>query len=236
MNMVLWTFAEQILVAMLALATPGASPYSALPLDPAAGVVCDTEWTEGCRRETEAEALERWRVIAQATAEVSGGDVELAARLVTVAFFESQFRRDVHAGVGEWARGDQGMSYSLGQLLLGGGQTTRGWFGRDLVGVDLEATRRALAATGCGLLRCRGSFRCYGGVPEGRRSKAIEARETTYRRVRALLNINHQENHGTQEASPVDREPAAVLQLLAPPGEAPRGERAVLSPGSPHGG
>lgn len=181
-----WSIVDVLLSVMMSLTAPGESPYSAIAVDP--GAVCDTAYSLGCRAETEAEALERWRVIAQATAEVSLADPELMARVLTVVFHESGFRRDVHAGVGEFARGDRGQSWGLGQRLLGRGTTRRGWFGHELVGVDIESTRRALATVGDNLIRCEGSFACYGGVKDGRRSKAIAARVRTYERIRAALD------------------------------------------------
>ena len=90
---------------------------------------------------------------------------------LTAVHAESGFRRDVHEGVGEASQGDcswEGLpgkrkrvrgsckSWCLGQVLLGTrGQTmtlnsdgktfTRGWYGKQLVGLDEEHTRRCLS-------------------------------------------------------------------------------------------
>ena len=191
--------AETILAILLALQPPGRSSYSAVPERD--GVVCDSEYTNGCRRETAEEGVARYAIIARAIAEVSGGQRDLAARLIAIIHGESGLRRDVHSGVGKHARGDKGLSYGLGQRMLGeSGVTTRGWRGKDLVGVDLTSTRRAVVTIADDLLRSRNhcsrvsittSFACtvriYGGVRSGTRDERILSRITSYQRALGLL-------------------------------------------------
>jgi hypothetical protein len=191
--------AEAILAVLLAMQPPGRSVYSAVP--EREGVVCDTEYTSGCRRETAEEATVRYVTIAQAIAEVSGGQRDLAARIIAVVHGESGLRRDVHSGLGKHARGDKGKSFGLGQRLLGDrGVTARGWRGIDLVGLDLTSTRRAVVTIADDLIRARTfcarvvgttSFACaicsYGGLPTGSKDKRIRVRVASYERAIGLL-------------------------------------------------
>jgi len=152
--------AETILAAMLAMVPPA-----------------DTE-------------LERYGVIAQAVAEVSGGQRDLAGMLLATIQHESHYRREVHDGR---ARGDAGRSWGLGQLCLGDrGTTQRGWTGRQLVGTDLVATRRAVAATGEVLLahreRCRGDVACTLAGYIGTAKRKVAKRVATYQRVMTKLS------------------------------------------------
>ncbi|HZO14971.1 MAG TPA: hypothetical protein VFB62_16965 [Polyangiaceae bacterium] len=191
--------AETILAILLALQPPGRSSYSAVPERD--GVVCDSEYTNGCRRETAGEGVARYATIARAIAEVSGGQCDLAARLIAIVHGESGLRRDVHSGVGNHARGDRGLSYGLGQRLLGAhGVTKRGWRGKELVGLDLASTRRAVVTIADDLLRSENhcsrvavttSFACsvriYAGVRSARRDERILSRITSYQRALDLL-------------------------------------------------
>lgn len=194
MDLVLWTFAEIILATMLQLAPCGRSAYSAVAI--ADGVSCDTSYTPGCRLENETECLARYRRIAQAIAEVSGGNRNLAAHLVSVGLHESGFRKDTHAGIGAHARGDDGQSCSLFQRLLGRrGTTWRGWGCADIEGTDLPATRRAVAAAAEVLIA--GEDSCNGWRPacvvafygqvRSEKDERVVARAKTCRRVRGLL-------------------------------------------------
>jgi hypothetical protein len=161
---------------LLALQPCAPSVYNAVP--ERAGVVCDSIHTNGCRPETQAECHDRRRTVAQAIAEVSGGQRVLAALMAAVWHGESGGRRDVQTGQGKHARGDKGMSWGVFQRLLGAGTTSRGWFGRDLVGLDLLSMRRAAATAGGDLMRARSyctfvgardrdrcTINVYGGLP-----------------------------------------------------------------------
>jgi len=191
---------ETILAAMTALIPPGISPYSAVPEKP--GITCDTAYTKGCRKETEAEGLERYQVIAQAIAEVSGGSIAIAAQILSAVLFESGARRDVHSGQGKFARGDNKCSWGLGQANICGGTTRRGWKGEDLTGLDLDSTRRSIVTVKDGLARANGycrmqagdaSFACtmsvYGSGKISMRSHpAILRRVRSYGRITMLLS------------------------------------------------
>lgn len=130
--------AEVILAWMITLQAPGASSYSAVA--ERQGVVCDSEHTAGCRRETVDEGLDRYQTIARSLARIE--DQRTARMALTVVYHESGFRRDVHLGTGRWARGDQGRSWCLGQLLVG----RTGARGKRLVGLDQGATDRCVDA------------------------------------------------------------------------------------------
>jgi hypothetical protein len=64
------------------------------------------------------------------------GDLKKEASLFTIlsiAYFESGFRKDVDLGIGETGKGDDGKSYCLMQIHVGDGKTAEGWTGDDLV-------------------------------------------------------------------------------------------------------
>lgn len=64
------------------------------------------------------------------------GDMRREASLFTllsIAYFESGFRKDIDYGIGKMSRGDNGSSYCLMQIHLGNGKTKEGWTGEDLV-------------------------------------------------------------------------------------------------------
>jgi hypothetical protein len=61
------------------------------------------------------------------------GRARTALLLLSVAFHESSFRRDVDLGIGPHARGDSGQSWCLMQMQVGDGRTIEGWTGPDLV-------------------------------------------------------------------------------------------------------
>lgn len=189
------TAPTMILAWMLSLSTPGQSPYSAVTeLD---GVVCDTEWTEGCRRESWEEGLERWWGIAQAIAMEADQDRWLAKAILVVTYHESgAWRRDVHSGVGKFARGDKGWSWGLGQKNVGPASPK----GPPLVGLDEDSTRRSIAQTAADLRRARNLcrrgwlghnpgpecvFAAYGGV-WGRGNRLVLLRVGTWGRMAGL--------------------------------------------------
>lgn len=208
------TLAEVMLAAMLALAPKGGSVYSvvpALPNEPApcaeVRITCRAAWQDAghfaragawVRYEQPAEQAERLRVIAEAIAE----HPDLAPWLLTVSYHESgAWRRDVHAGVGKWSRGDGGDSWGLYQFLLGGSRRSKafdtGLVAGDIVGTDALSTKAAtdLAADllGPAVRACRGEASCvfgkYGGVAHPMRHPGIRARVATMKKVRELLRL-----------------------------------------------
>jgi hypothetical protein len=56
--------------------------------------------------------------------------VQTALFMLSIASFESAYRKDVDQGLG---RGDHGRSYCLMQIRVGEGTTREGWTGRQLV-------------------------------------------------------------------------------------------------------
>jgi hypothetical protein len=133
-------------------------------------------------QETRTAALERYQQIAESIATVSRqdplfpgdqGPARTAALLVSVAYHESGFRRDIDLGLGRERNGrtgenDYGRSWCMVQMHLGkrlirtpegqfvedSGQTTaEGWTGRDLIADRIKcftagrnAIRRSLSA------------------------------------------------------------------------------------------
>lgn len=107
-----------------------------------------------------------------------GSRKELALMIATVASQESGFRADVHGGTGSAGRGDCKYQYAdgtpaqpfakgaspipgtcksvcLGQINIGNGTTAQGWKAADLVGVDLESTKRCFTVVAQNLARSR---------------------------------------------------------------------------------
>lgn len=143
------------------------------------------------RGEPRDETIARYRQIAEDAVAVAydpgndplfGGDdgrARTAALMLSVAYHESGFRRDVDFGVGPNARGDSGQSWCLMQIRVGGGRTIEGWSGRDLV-----RNRRHCFSSGLGAIRrsfiaCRNNSRyellnaytsgsCNRGAPQSR--------------------------------------------------------------------
>jgi len=171
---------DAVLSLLLGLVQPGESAYSAVPERP--GVVCDTQWTDGCRRETYTEGLRRYLVIARSVAAVAKDDQTTRA-VLTVIYHESGARLDVHRGTGKWARGDQGRSFCLGQILKGKGSKD----GERLTGVSRKATDRCVAAVvrhlGTEPMRDPYSrFARYGGV-WAKGDRRITSRVRTFNRL-----------------------------------------------------
>jgi hypothetical protein len=135
-------------------------------------------------------------------------------RLVLVAIYhESGFRRDVHSGIGESARGDcdwtgpvgkrkrvpnSCRSYCLGQIMLISRKTANGWAGDELVGLADDATYRCLymvtkymdsSAQSCIKQGNDASVSCvmnmYGGGSLLRQDPRLIARYKTYNRLKA---------------------------------------------------
>lgn len=163
------------------------------------------EWR---RPETWAEGVRRYALIARAAEQVLGegkwkSDRGLLLRLlVTVAFHESGFRRDVHSGVGSASRGDCRWTFKGGKKhkripgscrshclvqMLYGANVNHKYLSRQIVGTDMASTKRCLEM---GLLaldhhapRCKGNAACafaaYGGVRSAKDPR-IQARAGTY--------------------------------------------------------
>lgn len=167
----------------------------------------------------------------------TGSAEELARYLVTVSFHESGFRRDVHSGIGKFARGDNGKSWCLGQIMLGTsgrGKTTRGFAASSIVGVEAEPTRRCLqtAADKLALSRafCVSPYgpgdvgppcvtAVYGGSALLATTPIIRKRAVTYRRLvdgwsTAELSAEIRDALGLQpsHSSAAPQDGAAVLQ------------------------
>lgn len=53
--------------------------------------------------------------------------------VMSIALFESGYRRDVDLNLGKLARGDNGRSWCLMQINIGEGSTKEGWTGRELI-------------------------------------------------------------------------------------------------------
>ena len=141
----------------------------------------------------------RYGVVAAAVGDEAKGGVQLVSFLLAVARHESDFRKSVHSGK---VKGDRGWSHSLWQLRCGPRPTSRcprtKYIVRDIVGVDLAATRRGANAAAGHLRRavkaCQGRpecvFKYYGGVSKTTNLKVqgrIDARVKTYRRLRAFF-------------------------------------------------
>lgn len=154
--------AEAILALMLAVGPkPGGSIYSQTVVTQDAGPGCDNKasllcaepvwsgyWKALVRPETKDEAIVRYWTIARAIDDATqGANAYLRPYILTVTEQESGWRKDVHSGVGPWARGDKDFSWGLGQIY----STPDGekivdkhfqWKAKDIVGTDYNATRR----------------------------------------------------------------------------------------------
>jgi hypothetical protein len=84
-----------------------------------------------------------------------GGRARTVALLLSVAFHESSFRKDVDLGVGPHARGDSGLSWCLMQIQVADGRTIEGFAGPDLVRDRKLCFTTGLAALRRSLLACR---------------------------------------------------------------------------------
>jgi hypothetical protein len=208
--------AETVLALMLTVGPrPGLSPYSVTPTaetaKPCEGFVplCRRPWLDDwwgglVRQETYAEGLFRYWTIAQTVATVAGDDDRLTRLLLTVTLHESGWRRDIHAGRGKLAIGDEGRSFCIVQARLGRGSKA----GYQLVGVSPTATKRCLRWGARHLRRCsRGTatqaFSCYGGVSNGAAHPGIAARVESYQRF-------------TEDPKPLPFEVRELLGLATP--------------------
>ena len=210
---------------MLSLTGPGKTMHSTVVVPRDTPPQCDNKFSLLCQRpkyskrwrdwvlpETKEDAKKRWMVIAHAIAHVSrttehwgGGSQSLAQHLVTIAYHESGFGRDSHAGVRRGDCNGQGKrcrSSCLGQILVGTGKSHfTGYTHEQLVGLDEASTRRCVetmarylvsAQTTCGRkwapTSATGSmcwFGLYGGVRDPTTDKRIWARVRTLGKLRA---------------------------------------------------
>ena len=192
--------AATVLALMLVLGAPGYSLQSAVPLEHDGDYGCAKSSDPGCRRETRAEALRRWLVIAQAIADEATADDGvpddiLANALIITTRAESAWWRSVHLGI---TRGDNGRSRCLVQRNLGlddgvdvpESEPGEHWRARDLDGIGYSSTRRCIAV-GARILRrhikwCGNDPACwwcrYGSVSE-RTDERIMDRVAMYGRI-----------------------------------------------------
>jgi hypothetical protein len=117
--------------------------------------------------ETREQGEERYREIAQAVVDVAydpeeaplfGGKKARALTALTVlsvAFYESGFRKDVDLGLGRHSRGDAGGSHCLMQRHIGRGKTAEGWDGADLVADRTKCLRAGLHHIRLSMHACR---------------------------------------------------------------------------------
>jgi tetratricopeptide (TPR) repeat protein len=68
--------------------------------------------------------------------------------VMSIALFESGYRRDVDFNLGKLSRGDNGRSWCLMQINIGEGLTKEGWTGKDLI-----EDRKKCFAAGLNLIR-----------------------------------------------------------------------------------
>jgi len=102
----------------------------------------------------------------------ASGRAETAVLMLSVASYESSFRKSVDDGTG---RGDHGLSYCLMQIRVGDGATAEGWSGPELIENRKLCFRAALHML-------RGSF----GVC---RKLAVEDRLSAYATGRCLPDV-----------------------------------------------
>src|SRR5262249_39879392 len=84
------------------------------------------------------------------------GRERMAALLLSVSYFESGWRRDVHLGIGKLARGDSGRSWCLMQIHIRKGPPQDGWDGPRRGGArgpELVASRERCLRAGLHILR-----------------------------------------------------------------------------------
>lgn len=202
---------------------PGRSIYSQVVVPETSEPTCEgpsllcarpkwsKHWQAFTRPETAEEGTARYWVIAQAIAHVVPKNRRLRALMLTVYNAESGLRRDVHAGIGGAARGDQGRSCGLGQALLG----VKSKKCDAITGLSLDATIRNAEHTSKNLKRAERycswqigtrrvgcTLRVYGGVSIGAKHKGIAARINSFHRfsirkvpplsdaVRAMLGLD----------------------------------------------
>ncbi|HTN92080.1 MAG TPA: hypothetical protein VL242_50770 [Sorangium sp.] len=104
------------------------------------------------------------------------GRAETMALLLSIAYYESGYRRDVDLGIGKLSRGS-GLDSCLLQVRVGAGRTREGWSHEDLV-ADREKCFRA----GLALIR-----RSFGAC----RKQDARDRLSAYTRGRCIENDKH---------------------------------------------
>ncbi|WP_434045430.1 MULTISPECIES: hypothetical protein [Sorangium] len=127
------------------------------------------------------------------------GRAETMALLLSIAYYESGYRRDVDLGLGKLSRGS-GVDSCLLQVRVGAGKTREGWSHEDLVG-DREKCFRA------GLALIRKSFGAC-------RKQDARDRLSAYTRGRCVVNDKHSRAR-IGRALKVPRAPMTDEQVLA---------------------
>lgn len=72
------------------------------------------------------------------------GRQRTAVLMLSIAFWESSYRKDVDTGIGKYAKGDYGTSFCIMQVRVGSGKTAEGWSGQDLIDDRKKCFRAAL--------------------------------------------------------------------------------------------
>ncbi|AUX28769.1 MULTISPECIES: hypothetical protein [Sorangium] len=161
--------------------------------------------------ETPEDGRARYHEIARAAAKVAydpelkplfggpRGRAETMALLLSIAYFESGYRRDVDLGLGKLARGS-GVDSCLLQIRVGAGKTREGWSHEDLVSDREKCFRSGLA-----LIR-----RSFGAC----RKQEARDRLSAYTRGRCIVNDKHSRAR-IGRAQNVPRAPMADEAVLA---------------------
>lgn len=140
----------------------------------------------------------------------NGTEEQLQRYLITVAYHESGFRRDIHAAKGLRSMGDAGRSICLGQIMKTrrSWKSTRGYSHRSLAGVDAGATARCLETASDYLGHARDycaspygpeatGITCilgtYGGVKSPLLDKRIHSRVRTYMRTATAAKLSDED-------------------------------------------
>ncbi|WP_437288750.1 hypothetical protein [Sorangium sp. So ce406] len=140
------------------------------------------------------------------------GRAETMALLLSIAYYESGYRRDVDLGLGKLSRGS-GVDSCLLQVRVGAGKTREGWSHEDLVG-DREKCFRA----GLALIR-----RSFGAC----RKQDARDRLSAYTRGRCIVNDKHSRARigralNVPRAPMTDEEVLASMVKRAPAPAAPQ--------------
>jgi hypothetical protein len=176
------TLAPLALAAMLAVAEPGISngsrielggpPDSEAPgLEPPGYEFIRTKWSGWSRRETSAEALDRWATIAQVSERVCNdpppawkprwGALGCVRGIVTIMRHESAFWRSVHEGKLRGPAGEVGLPQLHPAVL-----NSLGIDPETVVGIDAAATERSLRVAVELLGLARGLVEAHESVPD----------------------------------------------------------------------
>jgi hypothetical protein len=125
------------------------------------------KFTAGYARETETQRGERYKEIAKAYFDVisaaspadlpfTGEDAQMqtAATLVGIGRAESGWNKDVDFGKGRYGVGDEGASFCIQQILVGGGRTVEGWSSKDLITDRTKCIKASLRAVRVSFQMC----------------------------------------------------------------------------------